>query len=221
MNAGRFEGGRLAGEQGMFPAGVAQQNAPGKTELTAARIGAHLAARGRDRDLQSPATPEERHAGRKDGLGELDLARHGIAAVVNVERGPCHGDAVIALEADSRREGAAVRGGHDVDAQRCVDAAQNPRITGSRVIAERSRLPRANLGDVAVDDQDSRTGHRPPSTAARSPVTAARKMRSSCAASTGIGLPPAEGSIAASRPMMAALSALTPMPASECGMSRT
>jgi len=58
-------------------------------------------------------------------------------------------------------------------------------------------LPRANLGDVTVDDQDPRARHVAPPTASSLPSTAARKMRSSSAASTGMGLPPAEGSIAA------------------------
>jgi hypothetical protein len=96
MNGGRLEHGRLAGEQRMFAAGVAQQNAPREAELAAPRIGAHLAAGGRDRDLQSPAAAEERHAGGKYGLGELDLARHRRAAVVDVERRSGHRDAVVA-----------------------------------------------------------------------------------------------------------------------------
>src|SRR5258708_6224843 len=221
MNGRRLERGRLAGEQRMLPTGVALQNAPGKPELTAARIGAYLAACGGYRDLQAPAAAEERNAGGKDGLGEVDLAGHGSAAVVDVECRSGHGDAVVALEADSLDKRSAVRGGQDVDAERRIEAVQHPRVAGSRVISERCNLAGANLGDVAVDDQDTRACHAAPSTAARLPSTAARKMRSSCAASTGMGLPPADGSTAASRPMIAALSALTPMPASVCGIPRS
>src|ERR1700716_2615080 len=76
--------------------------------------------------------PKKRHAGGKDGLGKVDLARHGSAAVVDVECRSGHGDAVVALETDSRRESGAVPGGHDVDAERRVDAVQNPRVSGSR-----------------------------------------------------------------------------------------
>src|ERR1700692_4552089 len=98
MNRRRFEQERLAGEQRMFPARGALQNAAGEHELTAARVGAYLAACGRDGDLQTPAAAEEWHTGFKDGLGEFDLARHGRAAVVDVECRSCHRDAVVALE---------------------------------------------------------------------------------------------------------------------------
>jgi len=74
MNGRRFERRRLAGEQRMFPAGVGQQNAPGKPELTAPRIRAYLAACGGYCDLQTPAAAEEWNAGSKDGFGEVDLA---------------------------------------------------------------------------------------------------------------------------------------------------
>src|SRR5258708_27736962 len=141
MNGGRFERGRLAGEQRMFPAGVGQQNAPGKPELTASRIRAYLAARGGDCDLQTPAAAEEWHAGSKDGLGKVDLAGHRSAAVIDVECRSGHGDAVVALEADSRGERSAVRGSQDVDAKRRIKAVQDPRVAGSPVISQRRDLP--------------------------------------------------------------------------------
>ena len=86
MNGRGFERDRLAGEQTVFPAGVAEHNAPRESKLTAPRVGAYLPSRGRDRNLQPPAAAEERHAGGKDGFGEFDLARHGRAAVVDIER---------------------------------------------------------------------------------------------------------------------------------------
>src|SRR5580658_5415766 len=219
MNGRRLEHAGLAGEQAMSAARLAQQNAPPEAELTAARIGPHLAAGRRDGNLQPPTAAEERHAGRKYGLGELDLTRDRRAAVVDIERRAGHGDAVVMLETNAgRKTGFGVRRGHNVDRERRVDTAQYPCVAGSRVIAERGDLPGANLGDVAVDDQDRRGVHAAPAASPRVPFTAARKMRSRAAASTGIGLPPADGSIAASRPMISALSALTPMAASECGM---
>jgi len=42
----------------MFPAGVGQQNAPGKPELTASRIRAYLAACGGYCDLQTQQLPK-------------------------------------------------------------------------------------------------------------------------------------------------------------------
>ncbi len=101
----------------MFAAGVGEQNAPGKSELTAPRVGPHLAARGGDRNLQPPAAAEKSHAGIKHGLGEFDLVRHCRAAVIDVERRSGHRDAVVALQPDSRRNRRAIRGGHDVDAE--------------------------------------------------------------------------------------------------------
>src|SRR5258708_35990907 len=114
MNGGRFERGRLAGEQRMFPAGVGQQNAPGKPELTASRIRAYLAARGGDCDLQTPPSAEEWHSGVKDGLGKVDLAGHGRRTVIDAECRSGHCDTVVALEADSRCEGSAGRWSQDV-----------------------------------------------------------------------------------------------------------
>jgi hypothetical protein len=122
MNGGCLEGGRLAGEQRVSAAGVAEQNAPAEPKFAAARVGAYLAACGGDGHLQTPAAAEERYAGGEDGLGEFDLAGDGVAAVVDVERGPRHGDAVVALEGNSRRERGAVGGGEDVDLQGGVDA---------------------------------------------------------------------------------------------------
>src|SRR5580698_136306 len=115
MNGGGLEGGRLAGEQWVRAAGVAEQNAPAEPKFAAARVGAYLAACGGDGDLQTPAAAEERYAGGQHGLGELDLARDGSAAVVDVERGSRHGDAVVAFEGGSRGERGAVGGGDDVD----------------------------------------------------------------------------------------------------------
>src|ERR1700722_18275734 len=219
MHGWGLERARLAGEQTVCLAGVGEQNAPRESKLATARVGAHFAAGGRDRNLQSPAAAEERHSGRKDGFGKFDLARHRRPAVVDIQGRTGHRDAIVVLEADTGRKlGRAVRGEHDVDAQGRVDAAQNLRVSASRVIAERRRLPRANLGDVAVDHQDPRAGHAALTTASSRPSTAARKMDSNCEALTGMGLPPADGSIAASRPMTAALSALTPISASEFGI---
>src|SRR5258708_36578426 len=99
MNGRRLERGRLAGEQRMLPTGVALQNAPGKPELTAARIGAYLAACGGYRDPQGPAAAEERDAGGKDGPGEGDLAGHGGAARVDGGGPSGHGGPAGALEA--------------------------------------------------------------------------------------------------------------------------
>src|ERR1017187_2269011 len=221
MNGGGLEHDRLAGEQPVFPAGVAEQDSSGESKLTATRVGAHLAVGGRHRDLQPPTAAEERYAGGKHGLGEFDLAPHRCAAVVDVERRSGHRDAVVVLEADARRKPRlAVRGGHDVDLQRRVDTAQHARVPVPRVIPERGDLPCANPADITVDDQYPRSAHAALTTAPRLPSTAARKIRSRVAASTGIGLPPADGSSAASRPMISALSALTPMSASECGMPR-
>src|SRR5271168_4873959 len=222
MHGGRLECGRLAGEQRVFSAGLAQENAPGESELAAARIGAHQAACGGDRDLQSPAAAEEGYARGKHGFDEFDLADHRVAAAIDIECRSRHRDTVIVLERHPCGQRGAVRRAYDVHMQGWVEATQNPRVSGSRVIAQRRRQPRPNLGDVAIDDQNARAGrgtaHAAASTASSLPATAARKMCSSCAASTGIGLPDADGSIAASLPMMAALSMLTPMSASECGI---
>ena len=103
MNAGGLEHRRLTGKQPVFPAGIAQQDAPGEPKFAAAGVRPHLAARRSNGDLQAPTAAEERHAGREHGPGELDLAHHRCTAVVDVERGPGHGDAVIVFETDAGR----------------------------------------------------------------------------------------------------------------------
>src|SRR5258708_7954967 len=111
MNGRRLERGRLAGEQRMLPTGVALQNAPGKPELTAARIGAYLAACGGYRDLQAPAAAEERNAGGQDRPGGGDLAGHGGAPRVDVEGRSRHGDAPVTLPGDSPPQSSALPAG--------------------------------------------------------------------------------------------------------------
>jgi len=199
MNGGCFENGGLAGKQRMFAARLGECDAPAEPKLAAAGVGAHFTAGGGHGDLQSPAAAEERHAGGEHGPGKFDLLGHGRSAVVDIERGARHGRAVVVLESDPCGQARFGIGGEkDVDLQRCVDVAQHARVALSRIVAERGPLPVANRGDVAVDHQDSRA-HAALPTASSLPATAARKMFSNCAASIGMGLPPADGSIAASR----------------------
>jgi hypothetical protein len=106
-------------------------------------------------------------------------------------------DAVVVGQCHAVRQlGLFIRGAHDVDLEIRLQGLQRVGITVAGVRTAHGLVLRADLGLVAVDDED--TGHQLFSD--RSPFTAERKMRSSVAASTGIGLPPAQGSMAASAP---------------------